>query len=107
MGSPIKRGVSEFCKRCKYCAANCPSNAIPSHNLQKIESENFDFTINGDSCMKYFSKHNACGKCVFHCVLTKSTQEETKKRLEIIYNWYKKWIVTGDIHQLISFSSTN
>jgi ferredoxin len=99
---PIDRGITEFCKRCIYCANKCPVNALPfeTTNIAKLDYiNNIDpelvFKVNGDRCIKYFQKHAGCGICIHHCVINKRDKLETKKRVERIENWYLEWILSG------------
>lgn len=95
---PEVKGVNEFCKRCTYCVGNCPSQSLPADRFPLIENdEKYDFKINGDRCIKYFENHNACGRCVFHCVLVKPSIEQTTKRINRIEHWYTTWIKTGEL----------
>jgi len=96
-GSPVDRGVREFCKKCVYCANKCPVNALPK--MTKLESlvsdVEIEFKVNGDRCLKYFSNHYGCGMCMFHCVLAKPTNEEIRHRMSRIEHWYTTWEVPG------------
>jgi ferredoxin len=95
---PKIKGVNQFCRRCTFCVANCPSQSLPPDRFSLIESDaKYDFKINGDRCIKYFENHNACGRCVFHCILVKPSIKETTKRINRIEHWYNKWIKTGEL----------
>lgn len=102
-GNPKIKGVSEFCKRCLYCVSRCPPRALPKTSYQEFYKFGtvIEFKIDGDRCIKYFEKHNACGRCVVHCVLAKETEEEIRKRMNRIENWYLKWIESGEMEKLI------
>ncbi|MHA2249603.1 MAG: hypothetical protein ACXAD7_04535 [Candidatus Kariarchaeaceae archaeon] len=97
-----RKGVNAFCHRCRYCVGFCPTKAInPSKYLESLKSGvPIQFKINGNSCLKYFTKHFGCGICLVKCVLTQANQEEIAKRMQRIENWYNRWVVTGDIEKI-------
>lgn len=97
LDSPKDKGITAFCHRCRYCAKFCPPKAIDNTKyVQQLSEGNFvDFKIEGDRCIKYFAKHYACGKCIFHCVLAQPTPEEFRKRIDRIETWYNRWVKNG------------
>ncbi len=72
---PIKFGVQEFCKVCKKCAKECPSQAI-AHDDEKIihngyKKYGFDYA----SCSKFRLSNphgSSCGNCIKVCPFNKS-----------------------------------
>jgi len=96
------KGVNAFCHRCRYCVDFCPPRAInPSKYLESLKSGfPIQFKINADSCLKYFTKHYGCGKCLVKCVLAQVNQEEIAKRMQRIEKWYNQWVVTGELEKL-------
>ncbi len=103
-GSPNDRGVNAFCHRCRYCVLHCPPRALPPDKyLDSLKDNNpIKFKIDGDKCIKYFTKHYGCGKCIVNCILTKPREEELEKRLKRIEIWYNKWVKSGELFQIQS-----
>ncbi len=99
---PVIKGIEEFCKRCLYCVPHCPTKALSSTSFQEYlkKGAKFKFKINADRCIKYFETHNACGRCVVHCVLDKENKHEIGKRMDRIEKWYDKWIKSGEMKKL-------
>ncbi len=64
LDQPENRGVNAFCHRCRYCVPNCPPRALPPDKyLESLRmGVPMKFTIDGDKCIKYFTKHFGCGK---------------------------------------------
>lgn len=102
VGHPIEKGINAFCKRCVYCAKYCPPKAISfnRYETELYEDKKIKFTIDGDKCIKYFEKHFGCGRCIFHCVLTKNNTQEIEKRMLRIENWYNQWVVSGKLKDM-------
>ena len=94
-GKPVEKGINAFCHRCIYCAKYCPPRAISQVRMTEPLTNRLKFSIHGEKCIRYFEKHYACGKCLFHCVLVQPTHEETKKRMDRIANWFTKWVQNG------------
>ncbi|RMG22051.1 MAG: hypothetical protein D6732_26385 [Methanobacteriota archaeon] len=94
---PVDKGINAFCHRCRYCSKYCPPRAIDTTKYihQLAEGQLVDFKVNGEKCIRYFEKHFACGKCLFHCVLAKPSLEEIKKRVDRIETWYYRWVKNG------------
>ncbi len=103
MGSPVDKGIAAFCHRCKLCAVKCPVQALPLEGAleQYKKGIKIDFKVNGDRCIKYFSKHYGCGKCISECLLAQPTREEVKKRIDRIETWYHRWILSGELQKML------
>ncbi len=57
----------EFCKICKKCAENCPSRAIPFHDMQVIGGVK-RWQIDSNACFSYWcSAGTDCGICMRVC----------------------------------------
>lgn len=71
---PIKFGVQEFCKTCKKCAIECPSQAISSSDDKIIHNGYKKYDFKYDSCSKFrLSNPNgsSCGNCIKVCPFNK------------------------------------
>jgi len=56
-----------FCKICKKCAANCPSQSISFKNRQNINGA-YRWQINSEACYTYWCIAGTdCGKCIKVC----------------------------------------
>jgi len=71
---PIDLGVEDFCKICRKCAVNCPTNSIPFGD--KVVWNGVEkYKINWESCYKlrpYMAKHwGNCFTCITICPYTK------------------------------------
>ncbi len=102
-GSPVDRGITAFCHRCKLCAVKCPVQALPTEGAleQYKRGIKIDFKVNGDRCMKFFSKHYGCGRCISECLLAQPSVEEIKKRIDRIETWYHRWILSGELQKML------
>lgn len=102
-GSPVDKGITAFCHRCKLCAVRCPVQALPTEGAleQYKRGIKINFKVNGDRCIKYFSKHYGCGKCISECLLAQPSIEEVKKRIERIETWYHRWILSGELQKML------
>lgn len=75
---PDSFGVREFCKACKKCAADCPSQSIP-HGEMTAEGPTVSnnpgvkkWYVNGDKCLAYWREHGAtCSNCIRSCPFNK------------------------------------
>lgn len=101
-GSPKDRGINSFCHRCRYCVPYCPPRALPPDKYldSLMNKKPMKFKIDGDKCIKYFTKHYGCGKCIVNCVLTKPSEIELEKRLKRIEIWNNKWVKSGELFQM-------
>ena len=64
---PVDIGVVDFCRKCKKCAHNCPTNSIPSGEREVVNGS-LRWTIDTDSCHKYWEKVGTdCGICMRVC----------------------------------------
>ncbi|MEE9442349.1 MAG: reductive dehalogenase domain-containing protein [candidate division Zixibacteria bacterium] len=65
--NPINFGVQDFCDRCKRCAVNCPSAAIPDCAPETIRGVR-KWPLNIEACFKYWcSIGTDCGLCMKVC----------------------------------------
>ncbi len=59
--------VIDFCKICKKCAENCPSNSISFDDRQEVDGT-LRWRINPDSCFAYWNVIGTdCGICMAVC----------------------------------------
>jgi len=57
----------DFCRICKKCAVNCPSQSIP-HGDREIDNGVLRWKINPESCYDYWTIVGTdCGKCMAVC----------------------------------------
>jgi len=66
-GRPIAFGVQDFCERCRKCAINCPSGAIPSGPRSTVRGvEKWPLDI--EQCLRYWRLVGTdCGLCMRVC----------------------------------------
>jgi reductive dehalogenase len=64
---PIDLGADEFCRRCRKCAASCPSKSIPAggktvvHGIEK-------WKLDAESCFEYWGRVGTdCSVCMGVC----------------------------------------
>jgi reductive dehalogenase len=72
---PIDFGVQLFCSKCKKCARECPSQAIP-YGGKVIFNGYETWKPDSERCTLYRAtnlKGSACGRCVKVCPLSKDT----------------------------------
>ncbi len=72
---PIEFGVQEFCKVCKKCAIECPSQSISKSDYKMVHNgyEKYDFDY--DNCSKFRlnnPKGSSCGNCIKVCPFNKA-----------------------------------
>ncbi|MFO7866630.1 MAG: reductive dehalogenase domain-containing protein [Candidatus Aminicenantes bacterium] len=64
-------GMQDFCRRCKKCAENCPSGAIPFSGKQE-ENGSVKWTIDREACYAFWRKCGTdCGRCMSVCPYSK------------------------------------
>lgn len=64
---PKDFGVQDFCDRCKRCAVNCPSAAIPNDSPEEVRGA-LKWPLNIEACFKYWcSIGTDCGLCMKVC----------------------------------------
>jgi reductive dehalogenase len=66
---PINFGVQSFCKKCKICATNCPSGAIPMDGPQDYNGYR-RYRINKEKCHNFWSSklgNSGCRLCIAVC----------------------------------------
>jgi ferredoxin len=68
---PIEFGVQDFCKKCRKCAVNCPSQAIPQG--EKIEDNGvLKWVLEREECYRYWRKAGTdCAVCMYICPYSK------------------------------------
>lgn len=65
-------GIQDFCKICKKCAENCPSQAI-SHNGKTEENGVSKWVLNREKCYRYWRKAGTdCAICISVCPYSKA-----------------------------------
>jgi ferredoxin len=68
--------IKEFCKGCKACVRNCPSQAIYEKPI--IYPDKSELHIDFKKCAVPFSRHNACSICINHCPFFTSSYQKVK-----------------------------
>jgi reductive dehalogenase len=75
---PIEFGVWEFCRRCKKCAENCPSQAIingePTEEIHDISNREglLRWPINAEKCFSFWAAVGSdCANCIRVCPFNK------------------------------------
>ena len=64
---PDSFGVQDFCLRCKKCAQNCPSQAIPYGN-REFDNGILRWVIDREACYTYWRKVGTdCARCISVC----------------------------------------
>ncbi|MBN1148418.1 MAG: 4Fe-4S dicluster domain-containing protein [Anaerolineales bacterium] len=59
--------VIDFCRACKKCAENCPSQSIPFDERQEIDGA-LRWRIDSDACFHYWNVIGTdCGRCMAVC----------------------------------------
>jgi ferredoxin len=68
---PIKFGVQDFCGKCRKCAVNCPSQAIP-HGEKKEDNGVLKWVLDREDCYRYWrSAGTDCAVCMYVCPYSK------------------------------------
>ena len=80
--------IEQFCKTCRKCEKNCPSEAIYSEKIISIEHisgiEHTRTCIDRTKCFPYFNKTLGCSVCVKVCPF--SSGGETYHKLKQVIN---------------------
>ncbi len=64
---PITFGVQDFCDKCKKCATNCPSGAIPHNETAPVRGVH-KWQLNAEQCLHYWRAIGTdCGLCMRVC----------------------------------------
>jgi len=67
----IKFGVQDFCGKCRKCAVNCPSQAIP-HGEKKEDNGVLKWVLDREECYRYWRKAGTdCAVCMYVCPYSK------------------------------------
>jgi len=68
---PVDLGIQSFCERCRICAENCPSGAIPTG--AKTESNGImKWQMDAESCYRFWNNVGTdCSICLASCPWTK------------------------------------
>jgi reductive dehalogenase len=67
----IKFGVQDFCEKCRKCAVNCPSQAIP-HGEKKEDNGVLKWVLEREECYRYWRKAGTdCAVCMYVCPYSK------------------------------------
>ncbi|MHA1910322.1 MAG: reductive dehalogenase [Candidatus Kariarchaeaceae archaeon] len=77
---PINMGVLEFCRTCKRCAENCPSQSIsydkdPSWSGSSISNNPgvLKWYVNVETCYHFWTENGGdCNNCIVSCPFTKN-----------------------------------
>lgn len=68
--------IKDFCKECKRCVRECPSQAIyeePQEDIDKTEKH-----IDYKKCAKSFSNMYGCSMCIKECIFNKNDYKKIK-----------------------------
>jgi len=69
---PINLGVQDFCVKCKKCAYNCPSGAIPLEDDLKDVKGAKKWELDREACYKFWLQSGTdCGICMSVCTFSK------------------------------------
>lgn len=82
-----------FCNRCKKCAINCPSQAVPSHSLPRYNNAE-RWVVNHEKCFTYWCKVGTdCGRCVAVCPYSHANNiVHNLSRWLIKRNPFNRWV---------------
>jgi len=67
---PIDFGLQNFCAKCKKCARECPSRAIPSADEKTVHNGYETWELDVERCTKYRVGNpngSFCGRCIKVC----------------------------------------
>jgi len=68
---PRSQGMQYFCEKCRKCASNCPSRAIPQGDRTE-DNGILRWVLNREDCYRYWRKAGTdCAVCVFVCPFSK------------------------------------
>jgi reductive dehalogenase len=68
---PVDIGMQDFCEKCRKCAANCPSQAIPTGGKTLVRGVR-KWKIDEEACLQYWGRVGyACAICQAVCPWTK------------------------------------
>ena len=85
---PIEFGVQDFCKTCKICAEQCPSNAISKGDKVVVRGYR-RYTINTSKCYNFWYSNLGnlgCRICLAVCPYTRKANWLHKAALQITAN---------------------
>ncbi|MFC1724046.1 reductive dehalogenase [candidate division KSB1 bacterium] len=85
---PIDIGVQDFCRTCKICAENCPSNSIQFGDKTEVRGYR-KYQINVASCLNFWNSNlgnMGCRICVAVCPYTRKS------------NWLHKTAFNVSLH---------
>ncbi|MFC1493260.1 reductive dehalogenase [candidate division KSB1 bacterium] len=92
--SPIQFGVQDFCEKCKKCAVNCPSGAIPNDDKTVVRGVE-KWMLHIEKCFQYWRIIGTdCGLCMKVCPFS---HPDT-----IIHNILRKGIKNSSFARTIS-----
>jgi ferredoxin len=70
--SPVNLGVKDFCAKCRKCALNCPSKAIPLDDELKDVRGVKKWELNREACYKFWRQTGTdCAICMSVCTFSK------------------------------------
>lgn len=68
---PVDLGIQDFCRKCRKCAVNCPSGAIPRGEKTVVRGVR-KWAIDPEACLQYWGKTGyTCSICQAVCPWTK------------------------------------
>jgi ferredoxin len=96
--SPMRFGITQFCKECEKCVRTCPGKAIPAGPEVDVDGV-IRWQINADECYrKWRVLGTDCGICLANCPFSDDIPEEYLEKImtgesirkEILKNHEKK-----------------
>jgi reductive dehalogenase len=95
---PVDIGMQDFCSKCRKCAVNCPSGAIPEGDM--VETRGIrKWQINPEACLLYWGKTGyTCSICQAVCPWTKPRNIFHRSVAAAASNipWIRRALVLGD-----------
>jgi epoxyqueuosine reductase QueG len=96
--SPVDLGMADFCTKCRKCAENCPSGAIPKGEMTVVRGIR-KWKIDPEACLLYWGKTGyTCSICQAVCPWTKPSNlfHRTVAGAAVHLPWLRRALVLGD-----------
>lgn len=95
---PVDIGIQDFCDKCKKCAVNCPSGAIPAGEKTLVRGIR-KWQLNPESCLQYWGRTGyTCAICQIVCPWTKPQRAFHRMIAWVAVHlpWMRRVLVLGD-----------
>jgi reductive dehalogenase len=95
---PVDLGIEDFCRKCKKCAQNCPSRAIPEGEMVTVRGVR-KWQIDPEACLTYWGRSGyTCSICQAVCPWTKPQNafHKTVATSAVHFPWIRRALVIGD-----------